>query len=78
MAVLHAKGLLAQGQDYVNAGPLRTTFSGRIEDTTKVGPYEAVIPSISGRGWISGMSQYLLDPTDPFQTGFTVGDIWAG
>ncbi|MEP5729899.1 MAG: proline racemase family protein [Sulfitobacter sp.] len=78
MAVLHAKGLLAQGQDYVNAGPLRTTFTGRIEDTTKIGPYDAIIPSISGRGWISGMSQYLLDPTDPFQTGFTVGDIWAG
>ncbi len=62
----------------VNAGPLRTTFTGRIEDTTKIGPYDAIIPSISGRGWISGMSQYLLDPTDPFQTGFTVGDIWAG
>ena len=78
MAVLHAKGLLAQGQDYVNAGPLRTTFTGRIEGTTKIGSYDAIIPSISGRGWISGMSQYLLDPTDPFQTGFTVGDIWAG
>ncbi len=78
MAVLHAKGLLAQGQEFVNAGPLRTTFTGRIEDTTKVGPYDAIIPSISGRGWISGMSQYLLDPSDPFQSGFTVGDIWAG
>ncbi len=77
MAVLHAKGLLAEGQDYVNGGPLRTTFTGRIEDTTKVGPYDAIIPSLSGRGWISGMSQYLLDPSDPFQTGFTVGDIWA-
>ncbi|MGH1482858.1 MAG: proline racemase family protein [Geminicoccales bacterium] len=78
MAVLHAKGQLAPGRDYVNAGPLRTTFTGRIEDTAKVGSYEAVIPSLSGRGWISGMSQYLLDPSDPFQTGFTVGDIWAG
>ncbi|MEX0286165.1 MAG: proline racemase family protein [Paracoccaceae bacterium] len=78
MAVLHAKGLLKPGQDYVNAGPLRTTFTGRIEDVTRVGPYDAIVPSLSGRGWISGMSQYLLDPTDPFQTGFTVGDIWAG
>ncbi|MEO1308154.1 MAG: proline racemase family protein [Pseudomonadota bacterium] len=78
MAVLHAKGLLVEGQDYVNGGPLRTTFTGRIEATTKVGTYDAIIPSLSGRGWISGMSHYLLDPTDPFQTGFTVGDIWAG
>lgn len=77
MAVLHAKGLLEVGQDYVNAGPLATTFTGRIESTTKVGDKEAIIPSLSGRGWISGLSQYMLDPTDPFQTGFTVGDIWA-
>lgn len=78
MAVLHAKGLLPPGQDYVNAGPLRTTFTGHIEDVTKVGPYDAIIPSLSGRGWIAGLSQYTLDPSDPFQTGFTVGDIWAG
>ena len=78
MAVLHAKGLLKLGQDYINAGPMRTKFTGRIEETTKVGPYDAIIPSLSGRGWISGVSNYLLDPSDPFQKGFTVGDIWAG
>ena len=77
MAVLHAKGLLAPGEDYVNAGPLRTTFTGRIEDTTKIGPYDAIIPSLSGRGWLAGISQYMLDPSDPFPSGFTLGDIWA-
>ena len=77
MAVLHAKGLLEVGQDYVNAGPLGTTFTGRIESTTKVGKYGAIVPSLSGRGWIYGISQYMLDPSDPFQTGFTVGDIWG-
>ncbi len=77
MAVLHAKGLLATGEDYVNAGPLGTTFTGRITETTRVGPHDAIIPTLSGRGWISGISQHLLDPTDPFQTGFTVGDIWG-
>jgi proline racemase len=77
MAVLHAKGLLKPGQNYVNAGPMRTTFTGCIESITKVAAYDAIVPSLSGRGWISGMSQYLVDPTDPFQQGFTVGDIWA-
>ncbi len=77
MAVLHAKGQIGQGQDYINAGPLRTTFTGRIEGSAKVGPYDAIVPSLSGRGWITGMSQHLLDPSDPFQRGFMVGDIWA-
>ncbi|AGI65794.1 putative proline racemase [Octadecabacter antarcticus 307] len=77
LAVLHAKGLLAVGEDYVNAGPLGTTFTGRIEGVTKVGPYDAIIPSLSGRGWIYGVSQWMLDPADPFPDGFTVGDIWG-
>ena len=77
MAALHARGLLGVGQSYVNAGPLGTTFTGRIEALTRVGDYPAIIPSLSGQAWITGTSSYLLDPTDPFPLGFTVGDIWA-
>jgi proline racemase len=77
MAVLHARGLLAEGQDYVNAGPMGTRFTGRITGTTRVGPYHAIIPTISGQAWIYGRTHYTLDPGDPFQTGFTIGDLWA-
>ena len=77
MAVLHAKGLLRVGEDYVNAGPLGTTFTGRIEGVTKVGNFDAIIPSLSGRGWISGVSHWMVDPSDPFPEGYTVGDIWG-
>lgn len=77
MAVLHARGLLEVGQDYVNEGPMGTTFTGRIEETTTVGPYPAIVPSLSGQAWIYGTSQYMLDPRDPFPTGYKVGDIWG-
>lgn len=77
MAALHARGLLSEGQDYVNAGPLGTTFTGRIEAVTSVGQYDAIVPSLSGRAWITGVSQYMVDPDDPFPGGFTVGDIWG-
>ena len=77
MAVLHARGLLDTGEDYVNAGPLGTTFTGRIESLTEIAGRTAIIPSITGQAWIYGASQYMLDPTDPFPEGFTVGDIWA-
>ena len=76
MAVLHARGLLGVGQGYVNAGPLGTTFTGRILRETSVGPYKAIVPTLSGQGWIYGTSNYFLDPTDPFQNGYTVGDMW--
>ncbi|MGI3183514.1 proline racemase family protein [Nioella aestuarii] len=77
LACLHARGLLAQGQDYINEGPIGTTFTARIEGLTHVGTYPAIIPSIAGQAWIYGASQYMLDPTDPFQRGFRVGDIWG-
>ncbi len=77
MAMLHARGLLSLGEDYVNAGPLGTTFTGRIEEVTDVAEHTAIVPSISGQAWIYGTSQYMLDPTDPFQAGYRIGDIWA-
>ncbi len=77
MAVLHARGLLAPGVDFVNAGPLGTTFTGRIVDETTVGPYPAIVPTLSGQGWIHGTASWTLDPTDPFPRGYTIGDIWG-
>ena len=77
LACPHARGLLDTGVDYINEGPIGTTFTARIEGLTQVGPYPAIIPSIAGQAWIYGTSQYLLDPTDPFQQGFRVGDIWG-
>lgn len=76
MAVLHAKGQLPLHQDFVHEGILGTIFTGRLIEETRVGPYAAVVPTLSGQGWITGFAQYVVDPDDPFPTGFTVGDIW--
>jgi len=77
MAALHAKGLLPLQQDFVHEGILGTTFTGRLVAEARVGPYTAVVPEISGRAWITGIANYVVDPDDPFPTGFTVGDIWG-
>ena len=37
---------------------------------------QAQMTTISGRAWITGISQYVLEDDDPFPEGFTVGDIW--
>ena len=76
MAALHAKGRLALHQDFVHEGILGTTFTGRLIEETRVGPYAGVVPTLSGQAWITGFAQYVLDPEDPFPDGFTVGDIW--
>ncbi|MFK7805684.1 MAG: proline racemase family protein [Anaerolineae bacterium] len=77
MAVMHAKGQLGLNEDFVHESVLGTLFTGRLIEETQVGPYKAVVPTISGQAWITGFANYVLDPTDPFPNGFTVGDIWA-
>lgn len=77
MAVLHAKGALPLQQDFVHESILGTLFTGRLIAETQVGPYRAVVPTISGRAWISGFANYVVDAEDPFPTGFTVGDLWG-
>ncbi len=78
MAVLHARGDLPLGTDFVHEGILGTTFTGQLVRETAVGPHGAVVPTITGRAWITGFAHYALDPSDPFPEGFTVGDLWGG
>jgi len=77
MAVLHAKGELGLNEKFINESILGTIFTGELVEETTVGPYKAVVPTLAGQGWITGFANYVLDPTDPFPNGFTVGDIWA-
>ncbi|MBL8981050.1 MAG: proline racemase family protein [Gemmatimonadetes bacterium] len=76
MAVLHARGQLAVGQPFHHESVLGTVFTGEIVEETQLGGRRAIVPNLSGQGWITGFSQYVMDPTDPFQQGYTVGDIW--
>ena len=80
MAILHAKGQLSLGQDFRHEGILGTVFTGRLVEETTVGTgaalRAAVVPTITGTAWITGFASYVLDPEDPFPTGYTLGDIW--
>ena len=76
MATLHARGELAVGDEFRHEGILGTVFTGRVEEETAIGEYRAIVPSITGQAWITGFASYVVDPTDPFPDGYTIGDIW--
>jgi proline racemase len=76
MAALHARGELGLDEDFVHEGLLGTRFVGRLIEETTVGERPAVVPTLGGRAWITGFAEYVLDETDPFPEGFTVGDLW--
>ena len=77
MAVLHAKGELALDQPFRHEGLLGTVYTGHLVEEIEVAGRPGVVPTIGGQAWISGFSNHVLDPTDPFTNGFTVGDLWA-
>ena len=70
MAQLHARGQLALDTDFLNESFIGTTFTGRLVEETTVAGIPAVVPTITGRAWVTGTAQYILDPDDPFPAGF--------
>ena len=76
MTLLHSRGELRLGETFTHTSIIGTEFTGRLVATTRVGDYEAVVPVITGRGWITAVSDIIVEPDDPLPTGYTVGDIW--
>ena len=70
MAELWARGELALDTDFVNESFIGSRFVGRLVAETTVAGVPAVVPTITGRAWVTGTANYLLDPSDPFPTGF--------
>ncbi|SNB73220.1 proline racemase [Arboricoccus pini] len=76
LAVMHARGLLDVGERFVHESIIGTEFIGEVLGKTEVGGLPAIRPAITGTAWITAFHQYVLDPSDPFPTGFTLGDMW--
>lgn len=76
LAALHARGQLAVGQGFVHESLIGSRFEAAIAGETTVGGRKAIVPTIAGQAWITGVFQHGLDPTDPFRDGYTLPDLW--
>ena len=77
MALLHARGIMKTGDRLTAQSVIGSTFSGTILGQTTVGDRAAIVPEISGRGWITGTHQHMLDPSDPWPQGYRLSDTWG-
>ena len=77
MAVLHARGLLRPGEGLTHESLIGSRFIGTIRGETTVGGRPAILPTISGRAWITGFHHYVVDPTDPWPHGYRLSDTWG-
>ena len=76
MAVLHALGLMQVGDRYVARSIIGSEFRCAIAGETKVAGRAAILPTITGRAWITGVHQHMLDPSDPWPEGYRLADTW--
>ncbi len=76
MAVMHARGDLKEGDRYIGRSIIGSRFDCRVEAVTGIAGRSAIIPSISGRAWITGTHQHMLDPDDPWPGGYRLSDTW--
>lgn len=77
MAVLHARGEMALGDSLTTVSLIGSTFTGRILGEVSLDGVPAILPEISGRGWITGIHQHMLDPADPWPEGYRLSDTWG-
>jgi len=73
MALRYAKGELKLDQEFVTESIIGSAFTGKALEETRVGKFPAIIPSIRGSAYITGIQQFVLDPRDPFPRGFYLG-----
>lgn len=76
MALLHARGRMGVGDRYVATSIIGSRFEGRVEATTTLGGRAAIVPTVAGSAWVTGVHQHMLDPDDPWPTGYRVADTW--
>lgn len=72
MAQLQARGELKVGHEFINESLIGSQFIGTLVEETTVGDRPAFIPTVTGRAWVTGTANYMLDPTDPFPEGFVL------
>lgn len=67
-----ARKLLGIGEPFIHESVIGSCFTGRASQAARVGQYEAVIPTVRGSAWVTGLNTIYVDTDHPFAEGFVV------
>jgi proline racemase len=76
MAVLRAREQMEVGDRLTMRSIIGSRFDGQIVEDVDVAGTPAIVPTVTGRAWITETKQILVDPDDPWPYGYRVGDTW--
>ncbi|MEC8080371.1 MAG: proline racemase family protein [Pseudomonadota bacterium] len=77
LSTMYARKQVEVGDSLTSQSIIGSQFGVLLEDTTTIADKTAVLPKVTGRAWIYGTQQLMVDPTDPFKQGFTLSDTWG-
>jgi 4-hydroxyproline epimerase len=72
LAHLAGTGRLEAGVPFIHESIIGSRFTGRIQQTVDLRGTPAIIPSIEGSAFATGLNTLWIDPEHPFPTGFQV------
>lgn len=76
LATMHARGEIGVGETYIGRSIIDSEFKCHIDSLVELNGLSAIRPVISGRAWVTGVSQLMLDPADPWPSGYRLSDTW--
>ena len=77
LAVMEARGQIKVGEILKARSIIDSEFQVEIISKKTIAGKPGILPRISGRGWIHGIHQVGIDPSDPYPLGYKVSDCWG-
>ena len=77
LAVMEARGQIKVGEILKAKSIIDSEFQVEIISKKTIAGKPGILPRISGRGWIHGIHQIGIDPSDPYPLGYKVSDCWG-
>jgi proline racemase len=72
LAIHYNRGEIHQKQEIVVESILGTTFKGRVLGEAPIGNLNGITPEVTGRAFVTGRNELMIDPRDPLADGFLI------
>lgn len=76
MALLVNQGKMKKDDTFIGKSIIGGSFECNLKEIRNSNKKQTIIPTISGRGYITGTHQIMRNPSDPWPHGYRLSDTW--
>ena len=71
-ALLYHENIIGNNESFIHESIIETKYNCKVIDIRDDGDRIKIVPEITGRAWITQFSKLIIDPEDPFRSGFII------